>query len=195
MLLLHARRCVSAWNIYERQYEYTTRWKKRDSPFSKYCSRHLKPVDLPLFDSSCSRNVDIAMSLEQTTIEGLPSFRVMERENEGKAEKGRASYTISYRPASICLLISRRVSISRLYFLSRGSHFSVLLPTMRIILGKFLPWTELWIYSSFICSRPPLKRHLDNFFFFFVFPLIRNILLSSFYIVIVYFCRFIVQSR
>lgn len=60
--------------------------EKEISFFFEYRSRRLKPVDLSLHDSGCLRDVDVAMSPEQTTIEGLPSSRVMERENEGRAE-------------------------------------------------------------------------------------------------------------
>lgn len=100
--------------------------EKEIFPFSKYRSRHLKPVDLSLRDSGCPRDVDVATSHEQTTtIEGLPSSHVTEQENEGEGrEEGRASYTISYRaPASIRLLVPRRVRSHGIpLFLSREAH-------------------------------------------------------------------------
>lgn len=109
------------------------------------------------------------MSPVQTTIERSPSSRVMERENEGKAEsrEGRASYTISYRPASIRLLVPQRVRSHGRPF-SREAHlFRSSLPPMHVTHGKFLPRGELRSCRSLICSRLSLKRHLDNFSYLF----------------------------
>jgi len=87
-----------------------SRRKREIFPFSKYnpCSTFKARRSL---DSGCPRDVDVATSHEQTTIVRSPSSRVMERENKGKAvsREGRASYTISYRPASIRLLVPQRV--------------------------------------------------------------------------------------
>lgn len=129
MFLLYLSQCRFLRDfLASRRNERTCSARRRDFPFFQISrSRHLKPVDLSLRDSDCLRDVDVATSHEQTTtIEGLPSSCVMERENEGEGEeKGRASYTISY---SARLHLSSRLpkgSISQPpLFLSRGLPFS-----------------------------------------------------------------------
>lgn len=135
-------------------------------------------------DSGCPRDVDVAMSPEQTTIEGSPSSRVMEREwREGtESKEGRTSYTISYQPVSIRLLVPQRVRSHGRPF-SREAHlFRSTLPPMYVTRGKFLPRGELRTCSFLICSRPSLKRHLDNFSYLFN-PWILKLLLGTLSIV------------
>lgn len=117
--------------------------EKEISSFSECRSRRLKPVDLLRHDSGCPRDVDVATSPEQTTIEGLPSSRVMERENEDRAVGRVVRFLHDFLPvpAPIRLLISQRGSIFTAAPPSLASltFFGPSLCPTHVTLGKFLP--------------------------------------------------------